>query len=227
MLRPMKEMLRTIENECRYTCGLTGVHNISPEVMDALAAVPREDFVPANMKPYAYDNSPLPIGDGQTISQPFIVALMTHLLQPEENDVILEIGAGSGYQAAVLAKLAKKIYTVEIIAPLAEKAKQRLERLGYTNVEVSHADGYYGLPGQAPFDGIIVTAAASHIPPPLKEQLKPGARLVIPVGLPYMPQQLMMIEKDAEGNVFTNSVLAVSFVPLTGDHTKDRNPAWM
>ncbi len=226
MLRPMKEMLLTIENECHYTCGLTGVHKISREVMDALAAVPREDFVPANMKPYAYDNSPLPIGDGQTISQPFIVALMTHLLQPEKNDVILEIGAGSGYQAAVLAKLAKKIYTVEIIAPLAEKAKQRLKRLGYTNVEVSHDDGYYGLPEHAPFDGIIVTAAASHIPPPLKDQLKPGGRLVIPVGLPYMPQQLMMVEKDAEGSIFTNSVLAVSFVPLTGDHTKDRNPAW-
>ena len=216
MKQLMKEMLRTIEAECKYTYGLTGVLNISPAVMNAIAAVPREKFVPDDMRPSAYDNGPLPIGCGQTISQPYIVALMTHLLSPGRDDVILEVGAGSGYQAAILAKLVHQVYSIEIIPTLAEKAKQRLKKLGYTNVEVIQGDGHSGLEEYAPFDGIIVTAAANHIPPHLKEQLKSGARLIIPVGLPHMYQQLMMVEKDETGRIFTNNVLAVNFVPLTG-----------
>jgi len=212
----VQEMLRTIEAECKYTYGLTGVRQISPAVMAAMAAVPRDKFVPADMKSSAFDNGPLPIGHGQTISQPYIVALMTHLLAPARDDVILEVGAGSGYQAAILAKLVRQVYSIEIIPTLAEEAKQRLQKLGFANVEVLQGDGYYGLEKYGPFDGIIVTAAASHIPPPLKDQLKPGARLVIPVGLPYSTQHLMLVEKDAAGRIITNDVLAVAFVPLTG-----------
>ena len=221
MKRDMQEMLDTIEAECKYTFGLTGVRQISPAVMDAMAAVARDKFVPADMRSAAFDNGPLPIGHGQTISQPFIVALMTHLLAPERDDVILEVGAGSGYQAAVLAKLVHQVYTIEIIPALAEEAKQRLKKLGYANVEVRQGDGYYGLEQYGPFDGIIVTAAASHIPSALKEQLKPGARLVIPVGLPYSTQHLMLVEKDAGGRIFTSDVLAVAFVPLTGGKERD------
>ena len=222
----MEDMLQTIESECRFTYGLTGVRSIRKSVMEAMAAVPREDFVPPEMKPYAYDNSPLPIGEGQTISQPFIVALMTHLLFPARDDVVLEVGAGSGYQAAVLSKLVRQVYSVEVIPSLAEKAKRRLKRLGYDNVEVLSADGYWGLEEHAPYDGIIVTAAASHIPPSLQEQLKVGARLVIPVGLVYMPQQLMTIEKIEEGKFYNTNILAVAFVPLTGGKKKDGKKGW-
>ena len=209
-------MLRTIESECFYTRSLTGIKAFKKSVMAAMAEVLREEFVPDNMKPYAYDNGPLPIGNGQTISQPYIVALMTDLLLPEENDVILEVGAGSGYQAAILAKLVKQIYTIEIIPALAKQAQDRLTKLGIMNIEVRPGDGYNGLPQHAPFDGIIVTAAASHIPFPLIEQLKPGGRLVIPVGLPHSLQYLMMIEKDQNGEITSREILAVSFVPLTG-----------
>ena len=212
-----EEMLRTIEAECRYTQGMTGITRISAKVMAAMGKVARDEFVPAGMKPYAYDNSPLPIGNGQTISQPFIVALMTELLEPKANDVILEIGAGSGYQAAVLAHLVKQIHTVEIIPALAEEARERLTQLGYKNIEVRHGDGYQGLPEHAPYDGVIVTAAAPHLPLPLIQQLKTGARLVIPVGRPHSPQELMVIEKNRQGRVSERSILAVSFVPLTGE----------
>jgi protein-L-isoaspartate(D-aspartate) O-methyltransferase len=221
MKRSMQEMLHTIEAECKYTYGLTGVRQINPAVMEAMAAVPRDKFVPGDMRSYAYDNGPLPIGHGQTISQPYIVALMTHLLSPERDDVILEVGAGSGYQAAVLAKLVQQVYSIEIIPALAEEAKQRLKKLGYTNVEVQQGDGYYGLEKYGPFDGIIVTAAASHIPRPLKDQLKPGARLVIPVGLPHTTQHLMLVEKDVTGSIHVSDVLAVAFVPLTGGIERD------
>lgn len=186
--------------------------------MDAMAEVLREKFVPDNMKLFAYDNGPLPIGNGQTISQPYIVALMTDLLLPEENDVILEVGAGSGYQAAILAKLVKRVYTIEIIPALAKQAQDRLTKLGFKNIEVRQGDGYNGLSQHAPFDGIIVTAAASHVPAPLIEQLKPGGRLVIPVGLPHSLQYLMLIEKGKDGEVTYREILAVAFVPLTGDH---------
>lgn len=210
-------MLRTIEEECRYTQGLTGKARLSARVMAAMGKVGREEFVPQAMRPNAYDNSPLPIGNGQTISQPFIVGLMTDLLDPEADDVILEIGAGSGYQAAILAELVKKVHTIEIIPTLAREAADRLERLGYANVSVEEGDGYQGLPAHAPYDGIIVTAAAPHIPPPLIAQLKIGANLVIPVGRPHAPQALLVITKDEVGLLHEQEVLAVSFVPFTGE----------
>jgi protein-L-isoaspartate(D-aspartate) O-methyltransferase len=207
-------MLRTIEDECFYTRGYTGIKALQPQVMDAMGRVLREDFVPEHLKPVAYANSPLPIGNGQTISQPFIVALMTDLLYPSKDDVILEVGTGCGYQAAVLSLLAKKVYTVEIVPTLANSAEERLHRLGYHNVEVRQGDGYKGWQEHAPFEGIIVTAAASHVPAALKDQLRPGGRLVIPVGLPSMPQELLVVEKDEKGNFSTFDILPVAFVPL-------------
>ncbi|HXV19444.1 MAG TPA: protein-L-isoaspartate(D-aspartate) O-methyltransferase, partial [Desulfuromonadales bacterium] len=190
----IQEMLRTIEAECALTAGYTGLRAIRPEVMAAMAKVPRDEFVPPDIRAHAFANNALPIGDGQTISQPFIVALMTDLLNPEKDAVILEVGTGSGYQAAVLAELVRQVYSLEIIPELAAQAAGRLHRLGYGNIEVRKADGHQGWREHAPFDGIIVTAAATHVPPPLTEQLRPGGRLVIPVGLPYMHQELLLIE---------------------------------
>jgi len=210
-------MLRTIEDECYLTSYYTGRKSLQPRVMDAMGQVLREDFVPDHLRSAAYANGPLPIGDGQTISQPFIVALMTDLLCPSGDDVILEVGAGSGYQAAVLSLLVKQVYTIEIVPALAHSAQERLHRLGYTNVEVRQGDGYGGWPEHAPFEGIIVTAAATHVPVPLKEQLRPGGRLVIPVGFPAMPQELFVLEKDEKGDFRTSDVLSVAFVPLTGE----------
>jgi protein-L-isoaspartate(D-aspartate) O-methyltransferase len=178
--------------------------------------VPRERFVPSRLVGAAYENRPLPIGHGQTISQPYIVALMTELLQVDRDDVVLEVGTGSGYQAAVLAKLASRVKTIEIIRPLGESATKRLHQLGYRNVEVKLADGYYGWPEHAPFDGILVTAAGTSIPPPLVKQLKPGGRMVIPLGAPFQTQDLILVSKDAAGKVSTKSILPVAFVPLTG-----------
>jgi protein-L-isoaspartate(D-aspartate) O-methyltransferase len=210
-------MLRTIEDECFFTRVYTGVKTFQPRVMDAMGRVLREEFVPEHLRSSAYANSPLPIGNGQTISQPFIVALMTDLLYPSKDDVILEVGTGCGYQAAVLSLLVKQVYSIEIFPRLAHTAKERLQRLGYHNVEVHQGDGYGGWEEHAPFDGIIVTAAASHIPTALKEQLRPGGRLVIPVGLPYMPQELLVLEKDEKGEFTTSDILPVAFVPLTGE----------
>ena len=212
------EMLRTIETECRYTRGITGLASIRPQVLEVMGQVPREQFVPNFYKSMAYDNMPLPIGHGQTISQPFIVALMTDLLCPDKDDVILEVGAGSGYQAAVLSLLVKKVYSIEIVPVLAGVAAERLRRFDFLNVEVRCGDGYAGWQEHAPFDDIIVTAAAGHVPPPLKEQLKPGGRLVIPIGLPAMTQELMVLE-DKRGKITSHDVLPVSFVPLTGSGT--------
>ncbi|MEW6519125.1 MAG: protein-L-isoaspartate(D-aspartate) O-methyltransferase [Thermodesulfobacteriota bacterium] len=210
------EMLRTIEAECRYTKGITGVAAIRPQVLEAMGQVLREQFVPPFYKAMAYDNMPLPIGHGQTISQPFIVALMTELLRPAQDDVILEVGTGCGYQAAILSLLVKQVYSLEIVAALAGGAAERLRRLGYHNVEVRRGDGYAGWQEHAPFDGIIVTAAAAHVPLALQEQLKPGGRLVIPVGLPAMTQELLVLEKDKKGEITSRDVLSVAFVPLTG-----------
>ncbi len=179
-----------------------------------MAEVPRERFVPAHLRHAAYDNAPLPIGEGQTISQPFMVALMTDLLQLEPDAVVLEIGTGSGYQAALLSRLVRQVYSIERVPQLAADAVTRLAELGYDNVEVRQGDGYAGWPEHAPYDGIIVTAAAQHVPPPLKEQLKPGGRLVIPVGEPYFGQELLLLTKDATGNISTRHVLPVAFVPL-------------
>jgi protein-L-isoaspartate(D-aspartate) O-methyltransferase len=187
-------------------------------VLQALLRVERHEFVPASQRASAYRNHPLPIGHGQTISQPYIVALMTDLLEAEADDVVLEVGTGSGYQAAVLAELVERVYSIEIVEPLAIEVKERLSRLGYENVTTRLGDGYYGWAEHAPFDAIIVTAAASHVPPPLIEQLKPGGRMVIPVGGPFQVQYLLLIEKDAAGEIRSRQVTAVRFVPLTGGH---------
>ena len=212
---PIQAMLRTIEDECRFTGGLTGRYTLRQEIFDAMAAVRREEFVPDEYKPYAYDNNPLPIGNGQTISQPFIVALMTDLLEPKPNDTILEIGTGSGYQAAVLSQLVRKVYSLEIIPELATQAASRLQRLGYDTVEVIASDGSSGLPEHAPYDGIIVTAAAPRIPEALIEQLSPFGKLVIPVGHPHLPQELLLVEKFG-AKTTSRSILSVAFVPFTG-----------
>jgi protein-L-isoaspartate(D-aspartate) O-methyltransferase len=208
-------MLRDIEMEVRYTRGLIGKDALDERVMTAMEEVPRHEFVPAYEQAYAYANGPLPIGCGQTISQPYIVALMSDLLEPQPQDVILEVGTGSGYQAAILSRLVRQVYSLEIVPDLAERAAQCLQRLGYTNVETRLADGYDGYPDHAPYDGIIVTAAAPSIPQPLLDQLKPGAKLVIPVGLPFSHQELMVVEKTPEGTISTRDVLGVAFVPLT------------
>ncbi|QXP88062.1 protein-L-isoaspartate(D-aspartate) O-methyltransferase [Methylococcus capsulatus] len=213
----LSQMMRDLEAEVSLTRHLTGRSALSPEVMEAMRKVPRHRFVPADRVQFAFDNGPVPIGCGQTISQPFIVALMTDLLNPEKESVVLEIGAGSGYQAAVLSRLVKRVYTVEIVPELGEQAAERLKELGYRNVEVRIGDGYFGWPEHAPYDGIIVTAAAPCFPDPLIGQLKPGGRMVIPVGPPYHHQELMTVDKDAEGNIQTCSVLPVAFVPLTGE----------
>ncbi len=219
-MKPVTRMMQDIEREVGYTASLTGRHALDPRVMDAMKRVPRHEFVPADAQDYAYEDGPLSIGHGQTISQPFIVALMTDLLNPEPDHVVLEVGTGSGYQAAILSLLVKQVYSTEIVEPLAIAARKRLQRLGYANVEVSAADGYHGWIENAPYDGIVVTAAAPTVPGPLVEQLKPGGRLVIPVGLPYSYQELMLVEKSEDNTVHTKDILGVAFVPLTGKHPK-------
>jgi protein-L-isoaspartate(D-aspartate) O-methyltransferase len=208
-------MLRDIEMEVEYTRNEIGKDAFDEPVMAAIAKVPREQFVPESHRIFAFRNGPVPIGQGQTISQPYIVALMTDLLAPRADSVILEIGTGSGYQAAVLAEIVQRVYSIEVVAALAEAARERLAALGYANVAVRHADGFAGWAEHAPFDGIIVTAAAPAVPPPLVEQLKPGGRLVIPVGLPGDIQQLHLIEKRTDGGIDSRNVLPVAFVPLT------------
>ncbi len=194
------------------------------DVLAAMERVPRHEFVPEEYRSQAYADHPLPIGYGQTISQPYIVALMTQLLELRPTDKVLEIGTGSGYQAAILAELCKEVYTVEIIKELAEQAEKRLKRLGYTNIHVKHADGYYGWEEHAPYDAIIVTAAPDHIPPPLIAQLKDGGRMVIPVGPPGGYQTLWLVKKSGE-QIITRNITGVIFVPLTGGHeTGGRRP---
>ena len=186
-----------------------------PAIMEAMRSVPRHEFVPLSLRNNAYQDRPLPIGHDQTISQPSLVALMTHLLRPERDDVVLEVGTGSGYQAAILSRLVGKVYSIEILEPLATEAQQRLKQFGYHNVVVKHGDGYLGWPEHAPFDGIIVTAGAPHVPRPLLEQLKTGGRMVIPVGPAYATQQLKLIIKGAGGRIKEEKVIPVQFVPLT------------
>ncbi len=186
-------------------------------VLEAMRAVPRHEFVPEALRGEAYADHPLPIGHGQTISQPYIVAVMTEVLQPKPDHVVLEIGTGSGYQAAVLGEIVKEVYTIEIVRELGEEAEKTLRRLGYDNVHTRVGDGYLGWPEHAPFDGIIVTAAPDHVPQPLIEQLKAGGRMVIPVGPEGGIQQLKLIEKDADGKVRESLLDAVRFVPLTRD----------
>jgi protein-L-isoaspartate(D-aspartate) O-methyltransferase len=180
----------------------------------AMRTVPRHEFVPAELWPLAYEDMPLPIGQEQTISQPAVVALMTQLIRPRRGKRVLEIGTGSGYQAAVLAETGCRVWTIEIFRALANEARARLVRLGYGGVTVRHGDGYAGWPEQAPFDAILVTAAADSIPPALLEQLGPGGRLVMPVGDHFSYQELMLVEKDARGEVSSREVVPVRFVPL-------------
>jgi protein-L-isoaspartate(D-aspartate) O-methyltransferase len=212
--KEMAQMLEDIRLEVELTARYTGYQHFSDAVMRAMATVPRHLFVPDEMQPYAYANGPLAIGHGQTISQPYIVALMSELLAVTPDARVLEVGTGSGYQTAVLSRLVKQVYSIEIVEALSVSAGQRLRSLGYANIETRAGDGYQGWPEQAPFDGIIVTAAAPHIPDPLVEQLKTGARLVVPVGQAYGSQELLIVEKGEQGTTDIRQVLPVAFVPL-------------
>lgn len=189
-----------------------GIRNAS--TLAALRSVPRHKFVPESRVPMAYQDSPLPIGYGQTISQPYIVAFMTEIIKPKKDFKVLEIGTGSGYQAAVLAKIVDSVYTIEIIEALFTKAKKRLGDLNYNNVVVKNADGYYGWKEKGPFDAIVVTAASEFVPPPLLDQLKNGGRMIIPVGTPFTIQQLLLVEKK-DGKIKTKNLMFVRFVPFT------------
>lgn len=213
-----RRMVAEIRADVEATSRRIGKRELDPRVLEAMGRVPRHEFVPEALRGRAYENRPLPIGYGQTISQPYIVALMTDLARVSPGHKVFELGAGSGYQAAVLADLGARVYTVEIVPPLGEQARERLERLGYRDVAVRVGDGYYGWEEHAPFDAIVVTAAASHIPPPLVRQLKPGGRMVIPVGSPFQTQQLTLLEKSEAGAVTTRQLLPVLFVPVTGGH---------
>jgi len=209
------ELLAEIAGMARATGVETSRPTFSPQVMAAIGKVPRHRLVPPDQVPYAYENRPLPIGHGQTISQPYIVALMTDLLDPRPGDSVLEIGTGSGYQAAVLAELVAKVYTIEIVEPVGKRAAEALAALGYRNIETRIGDGYNGWLEAAPFDGILVTAAAPYVPKPLADQLKPGGRLVIPVGGQWQVQDLQVIEKKPDGSMVTRRTIPVRFVPLT------------
>jgi len=206
-----------VEQQVRETSDYTGKEQLDPAVLAAIRAVPRHEFVLPAYREYAYDDRPLPIGEGQTISQPYIVALMTDLASVGPDSAVLEVGTGSGYQAAVLAEIADHVYTIEIVAPLGERAAETLERLGYDNVSVRIGDGYQGWPEAAPFDAIVVTAAPETVPAPLIEQLKVGGHLVIPVGPEGGAQSLEVLEKNADGSVNSRHVLPVRFVPFTRD----------
>src|SRR5665647_1024695 len=214
-LREREALLKEIEAMARDTGAETGRAIFSARVMAAMAKVPRHRFVPATYGTLAYANRPLPIGHGQTISQPYIVALMTELLDSKAGDAVLEIGTGSGYQAAVLAELVANVYSIEIVEPVGKNAAALLQQLGYANIHTRIGDGYNGWPERAPFDAIIVTAAAAQVPPALAAQLKPGGRMVIPVGGQGEVQFLQVMLKQADGSISTQRSLPVRFVPLT------------
>ena len=213
-----REMIAAIRETVDETRSYTGLDALDEQVMQAVAAVPRHEFVPRDLRFAAYLNRALPIGEGQTISQPYIVALMTHLLGVDGDSVVLEIGTGSGYQAAVLARLVRHVYTIEIIETLGRRAEDTLARLGFDNVTVKIGDGYIGWEEHAPFDAIIVTAAPEQVPQPLIDQLKPGARMVVPVGPAFGYQTLQVLEKQQTGEIRETDILPVGFVPfLKGD----------
>jgi protein-L-isoaspartate(D-aspartate) O-methyltransferase len=217
-------MLEEIADDAAATAEYTGRAAFSPRVMAAMAKVPRHEFVPAAEARYAYINNALPIGHGQTISQPYIVALMTDLLDPQPDHVVLEIGTGSGYQAAVLSQLVRRVYSIEVIPELAEEARNRLARLGCDNVTVRVGDGNAGWPEHAPFDGILVTAAAPVVPDELVAQLRSGGRMVMPIGQ-QQHQDLILIEKTDDGAVRQRSLLPVAFVPLVGGDNRRSDQA--
>jgi protein-L-isoaspartate(D-aspartate) O-methyltransferase len=217
-IKQRTQMVREIEAEVSSTSRWIGKSELEKRVIQTMGSVPRHEFVPADMVRLAYQNEPLPIGFGQTISQPYIVALMTDLLEPHEDNVVLEIGTGCGYQTAVLSELVKQVYTIEVIRQLGEQAKERLTRLGYDNIRFRIGDGYGGWPEHAPFDAILVAAAAQSVPEQLLAQLKPGGRMAIPVGTLHTGQTLMGLRKDEQGLVRSREILPVAFVPLTGGH---------
>ncbi len=213
-----RTLVKEIEADVTETSLYIGRTRLNDRVLAAMAEVPRHEFVPKNVREQAYLNRPLPIGYSQTISQPYIVALMTDLLDVDASSRVLEVGTGSGYQAAILARLCRSVFSIEIIEPLGKRAKGTLKTLGYGNVEVRIGDGYYGWQEHAPYDAIVVTAAANHVPPPLVRQLKPGGRMIIPVGGRFAVQHLVLVRKNQHGEVTSKQILPVRFVPLTGGH---------
>lgn len=220
MKMQLQRLLDEIESEYKYTSGMTGKHSLDPKVKTALSRVPRDKFVPKSHTDSAFYNGPLPIGHGQTISQPYIVAIMTDLLELEADDVVLEIGTGSGYQAAILSQLCRQVYSIEYIPALADIARARFKKLGYDNIKSKTGNGFDGWPDHAPYDGIIVTAAATQIPPPLIEQLKPGGRMVIPLGQAYFHQELTLVRKNENGELDIRDILGVAFVPFQGERNE-------
>lgn len=209
-------MVQIIQIEALLASDLTGIEQIDARILEVMAEVPRHAFVPTELRPYAYGNHPLPVGHAQNLAAPFLVALMTHLVDPQPGDVIFETGTGAGYHAAVLARLAGKVYSVEVVEPLAMSATATLQRLGYDQVSAKAGDGYYGWPAKGPFDAIIVKEAVDHVPTPLLDQLKPGGRLVIPLGSDFNGQYLTLIEKSPDGDIKKRRVLPVRFSVLQG-----------
>lgn len=216
MLR--QNMVSTIKAEVKATRQYLNKATLQASVIHALEQVPRHLFVPQQRRKYAYENRPLPIGSGQTISQPYIVAIMTDLLDTASGHKVLELGTGSGYQAAVLSLIVDQVYSIEVVESLGLEAQQKLADLGYANIQVKIGDGYFGWKEQAPYDRIIVTAAGEHVPPPLLEQLKPGGLMIMPVGAQHTTQALKLIKKSLQGEIISEEILPVRFVPLTGDH---------
>jgi len=210
---PRQQMIAEIVADAVFLTAQLGKSSFAPRVIDAMGRIPRHEFVPLELRAYAYLNSPLPVGYGKTVSQPFIVALMTDLLDPHPGDIILEVGAGVGYQAAILSELVNQVYSIELIEELALDTRHRLQHLGYRNIEIGVGNGYYGWAEHAPFDKIVVTAAPDLIPPPLLAQLKPGGKMVIPTGIPDK-QQLVLVEKSGNGKLTTREVLPVRFSEL-------------
>tara|TARA_R110002124_G_scaffold274840_1_gene444879 strand:+ start:9354 stop:10214 length:861 start_codon:yes stop_codon:yes gene_type:complete len=215
-------MVLQIERQIRKS-GYRNKRRLRP-IIDAIRSTPRHLFVPEDIKAKAYDNHPLPMGYGQTISDPYIVAIMTYVLDLEPGDKVLEIGTGSGYQAAILSPLVNKVFTIEIVEPLAERSSKLLQSLDYENVVVRSGDGYQGWPAEAPFDAIIVTAGASHVPPALRDQLKPGGRMVIPVGDKFWEENLTLIKKKKNGQIVSKQLGWVMFVDFTGEIAKQKVP---
>ncbi|MEJ2454684.1 MAG: protein-L-isoaspartate(D-aspartate) O-methyltransferase [Candidatus Thiodiazotropha sp.] len=214
----LEGMLQDIRAEADYVCRMTGRGQLNDQTLNAMRRVPRQHFVSKSFRSHAYENSPLPIGGGQTLTQPFIVALMTDLVDPKPADKVLEVGTGSGYQTAILAQLAAELYTIEILPELAQASQHRLDEEGCLNIQYRIGDGYYGWPDTAPFDVIMVTAAVETIPVPLIQQLAPGGRMILPVGKRRYTQDLILLQKSADGNIHSTSLLPVTFVPLAGEH---------
>jgi protein-L-isoaspartate(D-aspartate) O-methyltransferase len=211
-----EQMVRVVQQEVLLLSGETGVNELDPRVVAALRQVPREAFVPEALRPYAYEPHPLPLGYDQNLAAPFLVAFMTHLVAPKPGDVVFETGTDVGYQAAVLSLLAAKVYSVEVIEPLADQAARVLKERGYDNVSVQASDGYYGWPEKAPFDAIVIKEAIDHVPPPLLQQLKRGGRMVMPLGPEEGVQTLTLLTKDQDGKIHQKGIMPVRFSPLQG-----------